>query len=107
MALHVSDVSASVGCRSGFGGICIVFMFLRLHFLREACQVLDIQCAVANRVDKMSPGAMAPETDASCDASAPHASDLEGDMFSSRQCPSLHELGLSQHLVRAIRSQLW
>lgn len=25
-------------------------------------------------------------------------------MFSSRQCPSLHELGLSQHLVRAIRS---
>jgi len=25
-------------------------------------------------------------------------------MFSPRQCPSLHELGLSQHLVRAIRS---
>eukprot|EP00439_Symbiodinium_sp_Y106_P034964 s1218_g4.t1 len=34
----------------------------------------------------MSPGAMAPETDG-----APHACDLEGDMFSPRQCPSLYD----------------
>ena len=94
-------MSVVLGCRLGFNDTRL-HVFWGFISSERAGTNRYVQCAVASRVDKMSPGAMAPETDG-----APHACDLEGDMFSPRQCPSLHELGLSQHLVRAIRSRLW